>query len=169
MRLFLRVAKSISAVLLTAFLTELLMPTAVPAQDGPKATNVRFDISANQVIITYDLRGRADETYGVNLTLHKEKDNSRTYRPRLISGDVGRNVAPGEGRKIVWDLRKEIPNGLEGSGYYFVVAVEKEGSGFPWWTGAAVVGAGLIGLLVFSSGADQKDDEPSLPPPPGRP
>ena len=164
-----RLTRQTAELLILTMTAELFLPLHSSAQDTPRAANVRFQASESKVIILYDLRGSRDEHYRVSVFLRKESDPSRSYKPKLVTGDVGENVLPGDGREIVWDLRKEIPAGLEGSDYYFVVSVEEQSSGFPWWTGAAVVGAGLISLLVLSSGSDKKLPQSSLPPPPGRP
>lgn len=159
-----RLTKQTSALLIITMTAEAFLPFSLPAQDTPKAANVRFQASDSKVVITYDLRGERDMHYRVSVFLRKESDPSRSFKPKLVTGDVGENVTAGEGRQIVWDLRKEVPTGLEGSDYFFVVTAEKQSSGFPWWTGAAVVGAGLISLLVLSSADEKKSTQPSLPP-----
>lgn len=141
---------------------------ALQTQSGPKAVNVKFVPHDGKVLISYDLLGDPGETYRVGVILKKESDSTRSYKPKLISGAVGEGVLPGRDREILWDLSKEIPAGLEGSDYYFVITAEEEG-GFPWWAGAAIVSAGILGVLMLSSGGGDGGGSPSLPPPPGRP
>lgn len=158
----------ISGILLMTTLSQHGAAFAFQTGNVPKAVNVRFVVAERKVIINYDLIGEAGEEYQVSMFLKKESDSSRSYRPKLVSGAIGEGIPTGSGREIVWDLFKEIPNGLEGNDFYFVVTIEEEPGKFPWWTGAAVVGAGLIGLLVLSGGSDVKK-ESTLPSPPGRP
>lgn len=160
--------KRIALLLLGAMMLHLAAPAAAFAQDDPRAVNIRFIVTGQKVIITYDLEGERNKKYAVSVFLRKESDSTRSYRPRTVSGAVGENVTAGTDQEIVWDLHKDIPAGLEGNDYYFVIAVEEQSSGFPWWVGAAVVGAGLMSLLVFSTGTEEKK-ESTLPPPPGRP
>lgn len=158
----------ISAILLMTILSQHGAAFAFQTRDVPKAVNVRFVVAERKVIITYDLVGETGEEYQVSVFLKKESDSSRSYRPKLVSGAIGEGISTGRDRQIVWDLFKEIPTGLEGNDFYFIVTIEEEQIKFPWWTGAAVVGAGLIGLLVLSGGSEVKK-ESSLPSPPGRP
>ncbi len=163
-----RLLRIVSATLLVTFSSQHGVTLAFQNRDVPKAGNVRFVVVERRVIITYDLKGETDEKYQVSLFLKKESDSTRSYRPKLVSGAIGEGITAGTDREIVWDLFKEIPTGLEGDDFYFVVTIEEAPGTFPWWTGAAVVGAGLIGLLMLSSGGDVRK-ESTLPPPPGRP
>jgi hypothetical protein len=136
--------------------------------NDPRAVNVRFAVLDRKVVVTYDLLGKPDQKYRVSLFLKKESDPARSYRPKMVEGSIGEGISAGMDREITWELFKEIPTGLDGNDFYFVVTIEEESGKFPWWAGAAVLGAGLIGLLVLSGGSDVQR-ESTLPPPPGRP
>lgn len=71
--------------------------------------NVDFQQEGNNVIVTYDLDGRA--TIAVSVS----QDGGSTYGPALqrVTGDVGRGVEPGR-KRIVWDVLAEMPAGISG-------------------------------------------------------
>jgi hypothetical protein len=141
---------------------------------GTSIENVHFEKSGELIKIFYDLNAPLDKLHDVRLYLRRESDMTFLHRPSHISGDAGTIVIPGVGRRIVWDITKEFPEGLPGDDYYFVVEaeyVEPEGT-FPWiWVGggAALVG-GLVGILLL--GGDDvivPPDNTGFPDPPGRP
>jgi len=137
--------------------------------------HVRFEKSGELVYIYYDLNAPIDKVHEVRLYLRRESELSFLYRPMNITGDVGTIVIPGVGRRIVWDITREFPEGLAGDDYYFVVEaeyVEPEGN-FPWlWVGggAALVG-GVVTVLLLSGSGKETPPPPvtGFPDPPGRP
>ncbi len=147
---------------------------AIPS-NGTSVENVRFEKSGELVYIYYDLNAPIDKVHEVRLYLRRESELSFLYRPMNITGDVGTIVIPGQGRRIVWDITKEFPDGLAGNDYYFVVEaefMEPEGK-TPWlWIGggAALVG-GVVALLIFGGSDDEKPPPvvTGFPDPPGRP
>lgn len=152
------------------------LPVSVLAlpDTGTSVENVRFEKSGELIKIYYDLNAPLDKLHDVRLYLRRESDMTFLHRPANISGDAGTIVIPGVGRRIVWDITKEFPEGLPGDDYYFVVEaeyVEPEGT-FPWmWVGggAALVG-GIVGILLLSGGGtDVIPPDPGFPDPPGRP
>jgi hypothetical protein len=168
--------KMMRVVLAVVILAET-MPLAVAFGEGSGTSidNVRFEASADLIKIYYDLNAPVDMVHDVRITLRRESDITFSYRPLNTTGDVGTIVFPGQKRRIVWEILKEFPDGLQGDDFYFVVDaehVEPEGT-FPWmWVGggAAVVG-GVVLLLVGG-----KDTTPIIPPvpnvfpqPPSRP
>lgn len=60
------------------------------------------------VKITYDLISSGDRQYKVSLSL---QNNGNSVSATTLSGDIGRGVAPGSGKSIVWDAGKDWPNG----------------------------------------------------------
>lgn len=151
-----------------AFVSAIVPPSILNAQDDPRATNIRYDLSEKKITIFYDLIGEPGETYRVTLHVKRENDKKFIFDPHFVVGDIGKDTSPGRDRKIVWDLYKDSPGGLNGTGYYFTITVEKPSSNFLWWAGAIVVSSGIMGLLIFSS-SGEKATSPSFPPPPGRP
>lgn len=71
--------------------------------------NVDFQAEGNTVVITYDLDAQA------NIAVCLSLDGSWEFGPALkcVSGDVGRNVAPGR-KRVVWDVLSEMPAGVMG-------------------------------------------------------
>jgi len=68
----------------------------------------------NSIILTYDLRGKPGEKIAsVKIALVIEGER---YTPERLSlaGDYGANVTIGLGKKIVWDLIKDMPAGYQG-------------------------------------------------------
>ncbi|MBK7259702.1 MAG: hypothetical protein IPI01_18270 [Ignavibacteriae bacterium] len=164
-------------VVLAVLLFAESMPLAVAFGEGSGTSidNVRFEATADLVKIYYDLNAPVDMVHDVRIALRRESDITFTYRPLNITGDVGTIVFPGQKRRVVWEILKEFPDGLQGDDYYFVIEaeyVEPEGSSSWLWIGggAAVVG-GVVLLLVGG-----KDTPPVIPPvpnvfpqPPARP
>jgi hypothetical protein len=136
-----------------------------------RVENVRFEAFAERIDVYYDFTGSEDEDYEVTLSLRKETDTLFVYKPKALAGDVGVGRFAGKNKRILWDLRKEFPKGLEGSDYYFVVSAKlvSKGSSALLWIGAAVVLGG--GAAAYFLLAKKKTEEPeaSLPSPPGRP
>jgi len=153
------------------------LPVSVLASPGAGTSieNVRFEKRSELINIFYDLNAPIDKVHEVRLYLRRESDLSFLYRPMNMTGDVGTIVIPGVGRRIVWDITREFPEGLVGDDYYFVVEaefIEPEGMN-PWiWVGGgAALVAGVVGIILLSG---SKDEPPPVittgfPDPPGRP
>ena len=62
------------------------------------------------VDITYDVADPDSPTLTVYLKV--SADGGATWKGpvELVSGDVGRGIVPGVGKKLVWDAGKELPN-----------------------------------------------------------
>ena len=73
--------------------------------------NLEASATDEHMIITYDLKGDADELYNVKLHFLKEDDTKLI--PRSLNGDVGK-VSAGSGKTIVWDVYKDV-NGIDGT------------------------------------------------------
>lgn len=134
--------------------------TVVFAADEIRVENVRYEVEPSRIIVYYDLLGAKDEEYTVALSLRRKSVRLFHYVPKQTTGDVGEGRFAGKGRQIIWDSRAEVPSGLEGEDYYFVVEAEVISRGlspFVWAAGAAVLG-GAAALLLLS-----KDDEETVP------
>ena len=118
--------------LLTPFGTEAL-------EEAVK--NVRFVIEADQVHVFYTLVGEGE--YEVSLQL--SKDGGRTFFlvPRSLSGDVGSEVEPGQNKRVIWDVLKDVPR-LEGDAFVFQVRAGRPARGLDkkWLLGLAAAGGG---------------------------
>ncbi len=173
MRLFIQRTKVISYVLAFTLLLELVPFSVVFAKDEARTGNVRFEVSGDKIIIYYDLLAPADANYIVSVLLKKESSRGFSYSPRNLTGDVGEGRVAGTGKKIIWEIKKEFPQGLTGNDYYFVVNVVPVSSGnnLLVWVGAgvAVVAGGVAAVLLFSKKKEEPASGSSFPSPPGRP
>src|SRR5437867_2820127 len=119
MQKFISKTKKISYALAAALLVQIVFASGAFARDDVRTSNVRFEISGDKVIIHYDLVASADADYVVAVLLKKESDRGFSYSPRNLAGDVGAGKFAGTDRRAVWDMKKEFPQGLEGTDYYF--------------------------------------------------
>jgi hypothetical protein len=68
--------------------------------------NSKAELDSGKVIVTYDLiGGLEDYIYSVQLY-----SSSNSFRKPLtkVTGDVGRNIKPGNGKKAIWDAESEL-------------------------------------------------------------
>lgn len=140
---------------------------------GAEVTDVRFTVSGMTVVVEYDLKGDPATKYAVSLVLRKRSDPSFRYLPQTLSGDVGLGRYAGNDRRIEWDVSREFPQGLQGTGYYFVVNAEEVGSnhstGILGWIGAGAVAVAAVvtyAIVMHNHGPTSPE---SYPAPPGRP
>jgi hypothetical protein len=73
--------------------------------------NVQYyiDYSVNAIIITYDFKDHSEfETYEIKLTF--KDGNNLIIRPLSVTGNVGKEVAGGEQKKIHWEILNDIEN-----------------------------------------------------------
>lgn len=154
-------------------LLECLLPLTMMGQVMGKVSNIRFETNDNKVTLYYDLAASNNEEYTVAVLLRKESDRAFRYAPKDLQGDVGRGHFAGKSRKIVWNISKEFPEGLEGSDYYFeIIAEEVSSSGnLVFWigAGAAIVGGAVAAVILLSSSNTTSPAAGGFPPPPGRP
>jgi hypothetical protein len=125
----------------------LLTVTAVKAQDL-EVRNVRFEDKGETVTVMYDLQGNPKKKYEVSVALSHDQGKSFTIHPQHLSGDVGRNVKPGENKEIVWKLEDDYPFGLVGDAFVFAVTAQTQKSRIsrlPYY----ILGAGLAGGIVY--------------------
>jgi len=70
--------------------------------------NLRPSLSGDKVIITYDL-SYSDATQKFNVSLYGSHDNY-TNPITPVEGNIGQNVTPGKGLRIVWDAKNSSVN-----------------------------------------------------------
>jgi hypothetical protein len=78
-----------------------------PAAEVDKVT---FDRVGGGVInVLYDLKSD-DPGATFSIALEVSQDGGQTYalKPQSVSGDIGANVSPGTGKKIVWEASKDV-------------------------------------------------------------
>jgi len=93
---------------------------------GQSIENINFQqTEEDQVIVTYDIVGSSNQTFDVELWLSLDGGTSFPTQPKTVSGDVGKDVSAGQGKRIIWQVLYDIRK-LEGSDFVFkVVAREK--------------------------------------------
>ncbi|HTR81114.1 MAG TPA: hypothetical protein VMM58_05730 [Bacteroidota bacterium] len=193
--------KWINALKITVFLiaAEMILAGFQPCRAAEALTvkNVHFEMRGSAAIIYYDfvpartfarrtagnladsLTPGIEETvpegeiYNVAVSLRRKSDPHFLYRPRLVSGDVGRGQFGGKNLKIVWDVGRELPNGLAGSDYFFEVRVrpvEINSRKKTLWmaAGAALLAGGVVTYVVLSQSQETQSNN-GFPAPPGRP
>ena len=157
------------------FIVLTLSPGILDAQDTGRVSNIRFETRDTNVTISYDLAGPVDAEYTIVVSLRKEGDAAFRYAPKDLRGDVGTGRSAGRNKKIIWNISREFPNGLEGTDYYFEISTEEASlsSHFGWLigAGAAVVGASIVAAVLLSShdNASPAAELSGFAPPPGRP
>jgi hypothetical protein len=134
----------------------LLFIIPVLAQN-PEVVNVRFEQNGNQIVIQYDLAGKIGKKYTVSAV--SSDNGGRTYGIELYSvkGDIGRNISPGYGKTITWDMLKDYPRGLEGDDFVFAVnaKLQKSSKKWPYLLGAAAVGGAVIYAILPKPAEDE--------------
>lgn len=139
-----------------------------------KVENVRFELEGDKVAIYFDLKGEHGEKYDISLFLLNDDDPGYRHEPEFLSGDIGEVEYFGIDKKIVWDIDKEFPEGLEGEGFYFEVIAVEAGGGIAWYyfVGAAVIGGSaalLIGGSESTNGTTNGTPANDIADPPARP
>lgn len=165
------------AVFLTA--ASLIVSAVVPAYasdgaaSGGSVSDVRFSVTGLRVVIEYDLQGDRDAEYSVAVELRNRIDPSFRYSPKALTGDIGLGKYAGNNRRIVWDMSREFPQGLQGTGYYFVVKAEEiktgHSTGILDWIGASAVAVAAVVTYVIVMRNGGPTSPASYPAPPGRP
>lgn len=93
---------------------------------NPKVTNVqavqRTDGSM-KVDISYDLSDEDGDTTTVLINISDDDGLTYGILPTSITGDVGSEVTPGNGKSIVWDAREDLP-GVYGTKYIVKVTAD---------------------------------------------
>jgi hypothetical protein len=136
-------------------------------------TKVHFAVSGLRVTVSYDLQGDPSATYDVSVVLRSRSDPAFGYEPKALSGDIGVGKYAGPGKEIVWDMGKEFPQGMHGSGYYFVVDARRvsagNSTGILTWLGAGAVAVAAVITFAIVTRNGGPTSPASYPNPPGRP
>ncbi len=171
---FLRVQRSVTFLLLVVF---SLVTVSVPVSAARRAsdeinariTDVQYE--DERVVITYDLIGAPKDVYEVKIVFLKKSDPAFRVVPETISGNIGRGEFAGSGRTIIWEFRKDKPDGFPmADDYYFQMIIKRvggEGGGFPWlWVGvgAVVVGGGAAAVILSGNRASSTTGDLPAPP-----
>lgn len=90
---------------------------------GIKAGNIQWNVENEQVLITYDLPSNK-ALKNISIVLKRNSNQTFGIVPKTMKGDFGKGEFSGPGKKVQWDYLKDVPAGLDGDDYYFVIAVE---------------------------------------------
>ncbi|MEK7264126.1 MAG: formylglycine-generating enzyme family protein [Bacteroidota bacterium] len=108
----------------------LLLPLLLCAHSlfAQKIENVQVLLPGRTVVVTYDITGgNSKDEYTVQLTYSSDGGSTFSKPLRSVSGDVGEKIKPGHGKKITWDVLKDV-DALLGEDFVFkVVAKGKNG------------------------------------------
>ncbi|HMJ67303.1 MAG TPA: Ser-Thr-rich GPI-anchored membrane family protein [Cyclobacteriaceae bacterium] len=80
----------------------LVLPAIALCQ---RIENLKAENISGKVIITYDLIGNTDQHY--NISVFSSHDNF-VAPLKFVVGDVGKSIAAGPGKRVEWDLTKEL-------------------------------------------------------------
>jgi len=109
--------------------------------------NVTFKQIDELIIVHYDLEGNPKRKYKVELYLSDDGGATFTIRTKALHGDVGKNIVPGSGKEIIWEMMDDYPNGLEGENFVFAVDVKlQKGRGKAL---LYILGAGAVGGIAY--------------------
>ena len=131
-----------------------------------------FEAIEGKVLIYYTVKGDAAKEYEIDVVLKRTSVPSFELIPEEMSGDIGTGKYAGTRRTIIWHIKPEEQEKLDGDDFYFeVTALEiEEGGGFPWLyvVGGAALAGGAAALLLLKK--DESGGETTtLAAPPGRP
>lgn len=76
---------------------------------GQSISNLSFEAIGKTVQISYELSGEMDDLYEVKVYI-SQSDGGWEGPLQFVSGDVDRNVNPGQNKQIIWDVLKEKEN-----------------------------------------------------------
>lgn len=169
-----KLARPVIMVLLPPLML-LLINVQLFAQEVPgRIENARWEVSGDIVIITYDLIADSDLTYDVSITLTRESDRNFKVFPVSVSGAVYKGKHAGSRKEIRWQYKKDVPQGLSGDDYAFVIVIqiikESGGSNLLYYLGGGALVVGGAAVLLLSGSKNAEPSTPAgLPSPPGRP
>ena len=108
---------------ITASMCLLLVGNAA----GQSVTNVVAKAEGETVQVSYDLAGNAGESYDVRLFVSRDGGKNFGESPSKVTGAVNRWEAPGTGKTITWDAKKDLGE-FEGNLQFKVTATGKGGA-----------------------------------------
>ena len=128
-----------------------------------------------KIFIYYQLNGDPEKEYDVSVVLKRTSVPSFELTPSDVSGNIGKGkYGDGSKKTIIWNLKPEEKNILNGDDFYFVVNADevKSGGGIPWYVyvGGAALAGGTAAVLLLNKKSDSgTTTTTNFPSPPGRP
>jgi len=132
-------------------------------------TQLQLEFINNQLVITYNIKGKnPDNKFLISIEIKKQ--NGEPIKANAITGDIGKNIKPGDARKIIWDIGKDsifldedIFVKLTGDkiaesyskGKLILMSTVLPGwgqtkmTGQPWWLGGVAAYGALAGGIIF--------------------
>jgi hypothetical protein len=87
-----------------------ILSNAREKADFCRVSNVRVRLQGNRIVVSYDL----DSKKPARVKLRASDNEGKSFRMdvRHVSGDVGKEIVPGDQKEIVWDATKDYPTGF---------------------------------------------------------
>ena len=123
----------------------ILLSHVLSAKDAV-VDNISFEKEQESIKIHYDLQGKTDKNYKVELYLTFKDDSSSRYKPQAVSGDIAK-VKPGPNKEIIWAFKREFPEGLKTDELAFSIAAERAGNRIYYYLLGG--GAALLGGIAY--------------------
>lgn len=143
--------------LLLLYCTLCLFPSITFSQQL-QVKNVRFESAGEIVKIHYDLFGEPGKRYKISLKLSENNGYTYNIRPKMISGDVGKNISVGKNKEVEWHMHKDFPSGLTGDEFVFAVDAElQKGRKWPYY----LLGTGVVASAAFLYLTQPKEENPT--------
>jgi formylglycine-generating enzyme required for sulfatase activity len=100
------------------------------------------------VDITYDVEDADGDV--LEITIKVSNDGGKTFNitPKALTGDVGKGIQPGKGKKVVWDVVKDLP---KAKGNFKVRVIADDGVAPPV-TGQVITGKDGAKMVLIPAG-----------------
>lgn len=155
--------RTVVTVIALPMLSLLINVSAFAGGEGFRLTKVDWWIERDEIVVSYDLDGQANEPYLVTIVLKRQGDPSFKFELATVVGKVGEGTFAGKNNEIRWKYKNDAPQGFIGNDYYFQVTVDQR-KAFPW---LYVAGGALAAGVAVAVLAGKKSE--SIPPPSGLP
>ncbi len=134
------------------FLSFCILPDTIHGQN-----NVSFSaLEGNVVVVNYDLDGKINKKYVVELLLYRAGNRHFMYAPKAVMGDVGKGRFAGNNRKIVWSIDHELESDFKVDpfvdDYFFVVRARRKRSFQAFWL---ILATGVAGWYTYNELGDR--------------
>ena len=137
----------------------LVLPRFSPlAAQKIRVDNISYEVKDSYIEIRYDLLGIPYKEYKISVELKREQAAGFSFKPKLLSGDVGKGTLAGEGKKIIWDYTNEFKPEAGVTDYYFEVTAKRGSKTWLYVAGGGILVAGGVTAALLLTG--NKDKSP---------